>query len=266
MFNLDIIGTVLVFTAVLVEITLTLLHDADKKLKKDMIANFSIGLCIIVVGLFEKAMAFTFFSLVYHFAIFRPSFSFWLWIAGFLSCDFIYYLYHLLEHKTRIFWAAHVTHHSSRYFNFSVALRINFIFLFYRFIFWSPLCLFGFPPELILFFESITAIYSVLIHTEKVKNLGTVDWFFNTPSNHRVHHASNPEYIDKNLGGMLMLFDHLFGTYVKETTTPVYGITHNIDTNKQLKILFQEYIDMGRQISKIKSLPAKFRYLFSPPQ
>jgi len=118
MFNLDIIGTVLVFTAVLVEIILTLLHDADKKLKKDMMANFSIGLCIIVVGLFEKVMVFAFFSFVYHFAIFKPSFSFWLWIAGFLGCDFIYYLYHLLEHKSRIFWAAHLTHHSSRYFIF----------------------------------------------------------------------------------------------------------------------------------------------------
>jgi len=118
MFNLAIIGTVLVFTAVLVEIILTLLHDADKKLKKDMMANFSIGLCIIVVALFEKVMVFAFFSFVYHFAIFKPSFSFWLWIAGFLGCDFIYYLYHLLEHKTRIFWAAHLTHHSSRYFIF----------------------------------------------------------------------------------------------------------------------------------------------------
>ena len=86
-----------------------------------------------------------------------------------------------------------------------------------------------------------------------------MDWFFNTPSNHRVHHASNPKYIDKNLGGIWMLFDHLFKTYAKETTAPVYGITHNIDTNKQLKILFQEYVDLGRELSKIKSLPAKFR-------
>jgi len=231
-----------------------------------MVANFCIGLWIILVGLFEKGLAFGFFSLVYHFAILKPRFSYWLWITGFLSCDFIYYLYHLLEHKTRIFWAAHVTHHSSTYFNLSVAIRVNFIFLFYRFLFWSPLCFLGIPPEMILFFESITAIQNFLIHTEKVGKLGVLDWVFNTPSNHRVHHASNPEYIDKNLGGLLMLFDHLFGTYKKETTAPHYGITHNIDTNRQLNILFHEYVHLSRELSKIKGLPSKFYYLFSPPQ
>ncbi len=105
-----------------------------------------------------------------------------------------------------------------------------------------------------------------MIHTEKVGKLGVWDWIFNTPSNHRVHHASNPEYIDKNLGGILMLYDHLFGTYQKETVPPVYGITHNIDTNNQLEILIHEYVHVVSEISKIKTVAAKFRYLLSPPQ
>ena len=266
MFNFDITGTIILFIAATVEIILTLIHNSDKKLKKDMMANFFIGLCLVLAGLLEKGIAFGFFSLVYGFTIFTPDLSWWLWIAGFLGCEFSFYLSHWLGHKTRIFWAAHVTHHSSQYLNLSVGARVNFIFLFYRFLFWAPLCLVGISPEMILLIESITAIPTFLIHTEKVGKLGVLDWIFNTPSNHRVHHASNPEYIDKNFGGVLMIYDHLFGTYAKETAAPVYGLTHNIDTYNPGKLLLHEYIWMTREFSKIKSFPAKFRYLFSRPQ
>jgi sterol desaturase/sphingolipid hydroxylase (fatty acid hydroxylase superfamily) len=119
---------------------------------------------------------------------------------------------------------------------------------------------------MILLIESITASQNFIVHTEKVGKLGILDWLFNTPSNHRVHHGSNPEYIDKNLGGILMIYDHLLGTYAKETTKPVYGITHNINTSNPFTILLHEYIKMGREFPKIKGLKAKLRYLFSRPQ
>src|SRR6185503_5352108 len=116
MFTLDSIGIILLFTVFCIEFIVILLHMPDKKLVKDMMANFSLGLCIIVVGLFEKGMALGFFTLVYHFAVFTPHLCWWLWIAGFLSCDFIHYVYHRIGHRTRLFWAAHVTHHSSEHF------------------------------------------------------------------------------------------------------------------------------------------------------
>ncbi len=266
MFNYDTIGVFVLLAAFFTEFILILLHKPDKKLVKDIMANLSLGLCVIGIGLTEKVLAFSFYSLVYRVAIFTPHLSLWLWIAGFFSCDFFYYIYHRLGHITRIFWAAHVTHHSSKHFNLSLGLRTNFFHLFYRFLFWSPLCFLGFPPEMVLLFESITAIQNYLIHTEKVGKLGILDWIFNTPSNHRVHHASNPEYIDKNLGGTLMIFDHLFGTYAKETTVPVYGITHNIDTHNPVKILLHEYAHITKEFPKIKGLSAKLRYLFSRPQ
>ena len=265
MHTFDIIATTLLFAAFFVEFLLILLHRPDKNLVNDIKANLVLGSCIVLVGLFEKAMAFAFFSLVYHFAIFTPHNSWWLWITGFLCCDFIHYAYHWLGHKTRIFWAAHVTHHSSRHFNLSTALRTNFFHLFYRFLFWSPLCFLGFPPEMILFFESITAIQNFIVHTEKIGKLGVLDWLFNTPSNHRVHHGANPEYIDKNLGGILMIYDHLLGTYAEETVPVVYGITHNIDTHNPVNILLHEYKHIRKEFPKIKGLPAKFRYLFSRP-
>jgi len=266
MFNTDVIGTSILFTAFFIEFLLLLLHKPDKKVVKDIAANFSIGICTILVGVFEKGAAFSLYSLMYAFAIFKPHPDWWLWIAAFFSCDFIHYIYHRLGHKTRLFWAAHVTHHSSKHFNLSTGLRTNSIHVFYRFIFWSPLCILGIPPEMILFIESITASQNFLVHTENIGKLGVLDWVFNTPSNHRVHHGSNPEYIDKNLGGILMIYDHLFGTYAKETTLPVYGITHNIDTCNPVKILLHEYILMSKELSAIKGFMVRLRYLFSRPQ
>ncbi|MES1220818.1 MAG: sterol desaturase family protein [Bacteroidota bacterium] len=266
MFTFDVIGASIIFAAFFVEFALILMHKPEKKMVNDMMANCLLGIFIILAGLIEKGLEFGFFSLVYNYSIFKPQLSWWLWIAGFFSCDFIHYAYHWLGHKTRIFWAAHVTHHSSQFLNLSTGLRTNFLHLFYRFLFWSPLCFLGFPPEMIMLFESISAIQNYLVHTEKIGKLGVLDWIFNTPSNHRVHHGSNPEYIDKNLGGILMIYDHLFGTYAKETITPVYGITHNIETTNPVKILLHEYVHMAREIPKIKGLMWKLRYLFSKPQ
>jgi sterol desaturase/sphingolipid hydroxylase (fatty acid hydroxylase superfamily) len=119
---------------------------------------------------------------------------------------------------------------------------------------------------MILLIESITASQNFIVHTEKIGKLGILDWIFNTPSNHRVHHGSNPQYIDKNLGGILMIYDHLLGTYAKETERPVYGITHNIDTHNPFKILLHEYARITKEVPRIKGLKAKLSYLFSRPQ
>ncbi len=266
MHQFDIISTIILFIAFGVEFILIARHHPTQNLVKDTRANFVLGLCIIITGYFIKAVAFTWYSFIYSIAIFHPDTSFALWMTAFLSCDLIHYLYHWIGHKTRLFWAAHVTHHSSQYFNLSTGLRTNFIHLLYRFLFWSPLCLLGIPPFMVLLFESVSAIQNFLVHTERIGKLGVLDWWFNTPSNHRVHHASNPEYIDKNLGGILMIYDHLFGTYAKEKARPVYGITHNIETTNPVEVLLHEYIHITKDIGSIHGLWAKFKYLFSPPQ
>lgn len=266
MLNLYTIGVPLLLTTFIIESLLTLAHNAEKSLLKDMLANLFIAFCTMLSGLTMKGVAFAFYSLVYSVSFFTPDVSWKLWVLSFFFCDFIHYFYHWLGHKTRLFWAGHVTHHSSLYYNFSVALRNNSFHLFYRFIFWTPLCLFGIPAEMILFFGSLTEIWNFLLHTEKIKKLGLLDWIFNTPSNHRVHHASNPEYIDKNLGGILMIYDHLFRTYKKETIPPVYGITHNIYTHNPFNILLHEYIQLSRDVSTIRGLKSRIRFLLSCPQ
>jgi len=264
MLNIDTIGTPLLAALTLAELLISFLHKEENRLK-DMLANICLGLLVVLTGFFMKALALTVHTIVYSVAVIKPAPSLLLWIIAFFLCDLVLYIYHLLGHKTRLLWAAHVAHHSSLHYNLSVGFRINFIHLFYRFLFWAPLCLIGITPGMILFLESLTAIWNFLIHTEKIKKLGFLDLLFNTPSNHRVHHASNPEYIDKNLGGILILYDRLFGTYAKETITPVYGITHNIYTHNPKEVLLHEYKNVFSEISGIRGLKSKIIFLFSKP-
>src|SRR5688572_3051249 len=264
MLNIDTIGAPLLAVLTLIELLMSFLQKEEDRLK-DMVANICLGILVILTGFFMKALALTVYTMVYSLAIIKPVSSFLLWIAAFFLCDFVLYIYHLLGHRTRLLWAAHVAHHSSLHYNLSVGFRINFIHLFYRFLFWAPLCLVGITPEMILLLESLTAIWNFLIHTEKIKKLGFLDMIFNTPSNHRVHHASNPEYLDKNLGGILIIFDRIFGTYIKETIPPVYGITHNIHSHNPKDVLFHEYKNVAWEISRIKGLKNKIRFLFSKP-
>ena len=262
---LERIGIPLVLAIYLVEFIVAFIVQHNSRLVKDMLVNLGIGLTTLATGLFMKGISYAVFSSVYAFAFFKPGLSVWLWLVGFLACDFVIYWYHFLSHKTRLFWAAHVTHHSSLHYNISVGFRVSFIHVFYRFLFWSPLCLLGIPPFMILFFDSLTTLHNVLIHSEKIKKLGPLDWIFNTPSNHRVHHATNPQYIDKNMGGILIIFDRLFGTYAVEKEKPVYGITHNIDSHNPATILLHEYRAIFRQLKFIPGWKRKTMFLFSAP-
>jgi sterol desaturase/sphingolipid hydroxylase (fatty acid hydroxylase superfamily) len=264
MLNINTIGTLVLVIVTLIELLMSFLHREGDRLK-DMLANICLGLLVILTGFFMKALALTVYTMIYSIAIIKPAPSLLLWMIAFFLCDLVLYIYHLLGHKTRLLWAAHVAHHSSLHYNLSVGFRINFIHLFYRFLFWAPLCLVGITPEMILLLESLTAIWNFLIHTEKIKKLGLLDLIFNTPSNHRVHHASNPEYLDKNLGGILIIYDRIFGTYAKEIIPPVYGITHNIYSHDPKDVLFHEYKNVISEISKIKGLKNKISFLFSKP-
>lgn len=264
MLTIDTIGATVLSLLTLFELLISLLNKEEARFK-DMSANICLGLLVLLTGFFMKGIALALYSIIYSVAFIKPENSALLWIIAFFLCDLVLYIYHFLSHRTRLLWAAHVAHHSSLHYNISVGFRINFIHLFYRFLFWAPLCFIGITPEMILFIESLTAIWNFLIHTEKIKKLGFLDLIFNTPSNHRVHHASNPEYIDKNLGGILIIYDRLFGTYAKETIPPVYGITYNIHTHNPGKVLLHEYKNVFTDVSKIKGLRNKIRLLFSNP-
>ena len=193
----------------------------------------------------------------------------WSWVAIFFLDDFIYYWFHRISHECRLWWAAHVNHHSSQEYNLSTAVRQNWSGLLVGT--WTPwilLALLGFPPAMILLQQTVNLFYQFWIHTQSVRRLPA--WFeavFNTPSHHRVHHASNPHYLDRNYGGVLIIWDKLFGTFVAESDAePVrFGIVKNIDTYNWLRIAFHEWMSMLRDLSAAKSLREVMGAVLGPP-
>jgi sterol desaturase/sphingolipid hydroxylase (fatty acid hydroxylase superfamily) len=171
------------------------------------------------------------------------------WAAfALLIVDVIWYSYHRASHRVRIMWAAHQAHHNSQRFNYSTAVRQKWN-PWFELLFWVPLPLLGMPPWLIFTSFSINLIFQFLVHTERVDRLpAPIEYMFNTPSHHRVHHASDPDYLDKNYAGILIVWDRMFGTYAEETHRPTYGLTKNIDSFNPFRLQYYEYGAIVRDV------------------
>jgi sterol desaturase/sphingolipid hydroxylase (fatty acid hydroxylase superfamily) len=193
------------------------------------------------------------------------------WLCLLVLEDFLYYWLHRFDHEIRLFWAVHVTHHSSELMNFTVGFRSSVFQPLYRFIYFIPLALVGFKPIDILFIYAATQIWGIFIHTELINKMGWLEYVFVTPSHHRVHHGSNPVYLDKNMGMFLIIWDKLFGTFQPELNAqdyqPIqYGLTTNIKTYQPLYVIFHEWVAIWKDITqKGISFSQRWRYLFGPP-
>lgn len=187
------------------------------------------------------------------------------WSALLLAEDFMFYWMHRIDHYCRFFWAVHVTHHSSEEFNLTVGFRSSVFQPVYRFMYFIPLSLVGFNPLDVMFMYAATQIYGILIHTKTIGNLGPFEWVLSTPSHHRVHHASNINYLDKNMGMILIIWDRLFGTFAKEEEAVVFGLTTNIKTYNPITMVFHEWKAIYEDLKKQTSLKNKFMYVFGPP-
>jgi sterol desaturase/sphingolipid hydroxylase (fatty acid hydroxylase superfamily) len=187
------------------------------------------------------------------------------WALVLLLVDLVWYLYHRASHRVRILWAGHQAHHNSRRFNFSTALRQKWN-PWGELLFWVPLPLLGVPPWLIFSAFSVNLIFQFFVHTERVGTLwGPIEFVFNTPSHHRVHHASDPDYLDKNYGGILIVWDRLFGSYAQETHRPTYGLTKNIDSFNPFRLQYHEYAAIVGDLRASGRWRERFGYLFAPP-
>lgn len=189
------------------------------------------------------------------------------WIALFIAEDFMYYWLHRIDHYCRLFWAVHVTHHNSEEFNLTVGFRSSVFQPLYRFIYFIPLSLLGFKGIDIMFIYSATQIYGILVHTQTIKKMGFLEHVLVTPSHHRVHHASNVKYLDKNMGMVLIIWDKLFGSFQKEDENdPVrYGLTKNINTNNPGKVVFHEWANIINDLKRKVSFKSKLMYVIGPP-
>jgi sterol desaturase/sphingolipid hydroxylase (fatty acid hydroxylase superfamily) len=191
------------------------------------------------------------------------------WFLLFILEDLVFYFEHFMDHYCRIFWAVHVTHHSSEEFNLTTGFRSSVFQPVYRFIYFIPIALMGFHPLDIVFMYSLTQTYGILVHTQYIKKMPR--WFeviFVSPSHHRVHHASNIRYLDKNMGMCLIIWDKIFGTFQQELDSdPVkYGLTKPVDQDTNpVNVVFHEWRNIGSDLKKKTSLLNKLKYLIMPP-
>ena len=253
---------------VVIEVILTVKVKMDDYEFKDAGTSIVMGLGNVAIGLFTKGMILAIFYVLYNFYhLFEIPFTWWSWILLLFVEDFVYYWFHRTSHQSRFFWASHVVHHSSQNYNLSTALRQTWSGSFVSFVFWLPLPLLGFHPVMIIMQMSISLLYQYWIHTEMITKLPK--WFefiFNTPSHHRVHHATNPQYLDRNHAGIFIIWDRIFGTFEPEVEKPVYGLTSNIHTFNPIKVAFHEWIGMLTDVFKSKtSLINRLKYLIKPP-
>ena len=256
--------------AMMLELYVTIKMGIKTYEPKDAFSSIAMGLGNVFLGFGSKVLILLVFFWVYDsFRLLEIPIVWWSFVLLFFADDFAYYWFHRISHECRLFWASHVVHHSSKHYNLSTALRQTWSGGFYTFIFWLWLPLLGFHPAMIMLQMSISLLYQFWIHTEAINKMPK--WFeaiFNTPSHHRVHHGSNPIYLDRNHAGILIIWDKLFGTFQPELESERvnYGLVKNINTFNPIKIAFIEWVYMFKDaFSGNKSIKDRLQYLIKPP-
>ncbi len=264
------VSTPLYLIVIGIEILLSHVHLKKYYTVKGTLINIYLCLMNGAIDLIFRAVYVVVLFWFYTFQFVDFSFNPYLyWILLFILEDITFYIEHRVDHYCRIFWAVHVTHHSSEEFNLTTGFRSSVLQPLYRFVYFIPLVLLGFNPIDIVFMYSLTQIYGILVHTQYINKMPR--WFeavFVSPSHHRVHHANNIRYLDRNMGMVLIIWDRLFGTFQEEVPyDPVkYGLTKRLDNpHHPAKIIFHEWLNLGKDLKRNISLKTKIRYLFMPP-
>jgi sterol desaturase/sphingolipid hydroxylase (fatty acid hydroxylase superfamily) len=233
---------------------------------RDTRTSLSMGLGNVVINFGWKFVVLAAYVAIYELTPLRldPG-DWWVWVLLFFADDFSYYWFHRVSHESRVFWASHVVHHSSQHYNLSTALRQTWVPMTYApFWLWMPLV--GFEPWMVLLAQAWSLIYQFWIHTEKIHKLPR--WFeaiFNTPSHHRVHHGVNEQYLDRNYGGIMIIWDRLFGTYEPEGERVRYGLTTQLRTFRPARVAFHEYIAMWHDMKRAHGVRDKLGVVFRGP-
>jgi sterol desaturase/sphingolipid hydroxylase (fatty acid hydroxylase superfamily) len=233
---------------------------------QDTAVNIALGFGSVGFGLLFGLATGLIYQFLYSIAPFKfPADAWWTWALLFFVDDFVYYWFHRISHESRFFWNFHVVHHSSRHFNLSVAGRQSWFSGIAHWIFYAPIMLMGFAPWMFALMHGFNLIYQFWIHTKAIDQLGWMEHIFNTPSHHRVHHAINDKYLDKNYAGALIIWDKIFGSFVEETEEPRYGIIKQIESYNPLWINTHAWVEMFAGMRQRQTLKAKLRCLFASP-
>ena len=231
----------------------------------DTLGSYGLLTGNVIISLFTKGSFLLFNIYLYQFRLFTINdlmHIFFVIVLTFASIDFIYYWFHRFSHRIKFLWAMHMNHHSSEEMNFVVSLRQAWFAPFAKVIFFMPLPLIGFDPLITVTCGVAATFWGVIGHTQWINKLGPLEYFFVTPSHHRVHHGSNDQYIDKNFGNLLIIWDKFFGTFEPEREKVVYGITDNVKTFNPIKITFMLWIKMYKDSKSAVGLKEKFLSFF----
>ena len=241
-------------------------HDLVGYEVRDTRTSLTMGLGNVVVNVGWKAVVVAAYAALYELTPLRiPADAWWAWVLLFLGDDVSYYWFHRVSHENRVFWASHVVHHSSEHYNLSTALRQTWVPMTY-FPFWLWLPLLGFAPWMVLLAQSWSLIYQFGLHTERIGRLPRpLEAVLNTPSHHRVHHGSNHQYLDRNYGGILIVWDRLFGSWEPEGERVRYGLTTNVRTFHPVRVAFHEYIALWHDIRRAPSWRVRGQLLWHGP-
>jgi sterol desaturase/sphingolipid hydroxylase (fatty acid hydroxylase superfamily) len=234
--------------------------------RRDTWNNIFMGFVSVAWGaLFGFFTAFI-YIFAYDFAPYKfPADIWWTWVILFFVDDLAYYIFHRVSHESRLFWNFHVVHHSSEQYNLSVAVRQSWFGGSVLWLFYAPIMLLGFAPWMFALMYGFNLIYQFWIHTKLIDKLGPLEFIFNTPSHHRVHHGVNNPYLDKNYAGVLIIWDRLFGSFVAETETPRYGIITPLKSYNPLWINSHGWFEMIEAIRRRPTFAGKLRCMFSSP-
>lgn len=236
--------------------------------RKDTWSSLSLGIGNVVTGFATKLLIFGLYSFLYQYRLFHLDYHhWWYWVLLFFADDFSYYWFHRTSHQVNWFWASHVVHHSSQNYNLAAALRQTWTGnATGAFLFWAWMPLLGFHPVWVLFMQQISLIYQFWIHTEVVNKLPRpMEYLLNTPSHHRVHHGTNLKYLDKNHGGILIIWDRIFKTFQAEEERPTYGLTKNIGSFNPFRVAFKTWGELFRAAIKSGSFTSALQYFIKPP-
>ncbi len=254
---------------VLAEMVVARIKGRDRYCPRDTLTSLALGLGSTVAGALSAGAVFALATWVAQFGLLEIGWA-WYWFAVcFVLDDLAYYVFHRSAHRVRWFWASHVIHHSSQHYNLSTALRQTWTgFFSLGFLFRLPLFLLGFPPAMVFFVAALNLVYQFWIHTEAVGRLPAwVEAVMNTPSHHRVHHATNARYLDRNYAGVFIVWDRLFGTYEgeRDDDRPRYGLVHNLGSFSLLWAAFHEWVGIARDVRAAPGWRAKLGYMWRPP-
>ena len=242
---------------------------------RDSAASIAMGAVYVLIaeGVMVVALVLPAYEWLYQFRLFTQQLTLASLLTLFLLVDLCFYLFHLAAHRVRFLWGVHEVHHASEHFNYTVAFRQSVLYaLVGVYIFFIPAVMLGFRPESVLLMLAANLVFQIFPHTQWFGRFPKpIEWVFNTPSNHRVHHGRNPGYVDRNMGGVLMIWDHLFGTYAVESPDEQveYGVVSLIDSTpgyNPIKLTFREYASMFKDVSRPGPLSLRLKHLWGPPE